>query len=161
MNRLFISILLLVTLSLLFGCKKESEAQPEKPEYEFRYDADLDIIGKDGAIKGSFKVEVVEREDEVMQGLKYRESMAANQGMLFIFAIPDYYDFWMQDTYLPLDIIYMDSAKSIFQINENAKPFSEERITPTQVNSFVLELNAGTAKQLNIQTGDTISWRLK
>jgi uncharacterized membrane protein (UPF0127 family) len=160
MNRIFISTLLLIALSFVYGCKKEAATPTvEAPKYAFRNDGSLDIVAKDGSIKGSFKIEIVEKEEEVMRGLKYRESMEPDQAMLFIFAKPDYYDFWMQDTYLPLDMLFIGSDETIFQIEENAKPFSEERISPTQVNNYVLEINAGIAKQMNIQTGDKISWK--
>jgi len=65
----------------------------------------------------------------------------------------------MQDTYLPLDMLFINTDETIFQIHENAQPFSEERISPTQPNSYVLELNAGIAQKLNIETGDKISWQ--
>ncbi|MDY0152182.1 MAG: DUF192 domain-containing protein [Candidatus Cloacimonas sp.] len=160
MNRYLVSIVLLIALSLVYGCKQEAPAPvAEKPKYEFRHDGSLDIISKDGKIKCSFRIEIVEREDEVMRGLKYRESIEPDQGMLFVFGKADLYDFWMQDTYIPLDMLFIDVEETIFQIHENAQPFSEERISPTQANNFVLELNAGTAKKMNIQTGDKISWK--
>ena len=149
----------------MFGCKGENsndEAQPDSTEatkYQFRHDGMLDIVGKDGTIKASFRIEIVEKQEEVMRGLKNRESMEQDQAMLFIFPKIDYYEFWMQDTYLPLDMLFMSADEHIFQIVENAKPFSEERITPEQPNSFVLEINAGLAKKLDIKIGDKISWK--
>ncbi len=160
MTKPILLILLLLALSIAWGCKKNKPAEPEpEPKYEFRHDGNLEIIGKNGAVKASFEIEIVEKEEEVMRGLKYRDAMAANQGMLFIFATPDYYDFWMQDTYLPLDMLFISLDKTIFQIHENAQPFSEQRISPTQPNSYVLELNAGIANKMNIKTGVRISWK--
>ena len=162
MNRLWFSLVLIAMLGLCYGCKKSSpEPAEEKPKYEFRYDADLEVIGSDGRVKTTFQIEIAEGEQAVMQGLKYREIMAQNQGMLFIFGVPDRYDFWMQDTYLPLDMLFIGADKTIFQIHEDAQPFSEERISPSQIHKYVLELNAGICKKLKIQTGDKISWKLK
>lgn len=160
MNRLLALLTLLVALSLLNGCKKaEPEPVPESPKYSFRHDGDLQILASDGSVKTAFAIEIVQTEEEIMRGLKFRETMAENQGMLFIFSNPDYYDFWMQDTYLPLDMLFIGADKTIFQIHENAQPFSEERISPTQPNNYVLELNAGIAKKLNISPGDKITWK--
>jgi uncharacterized membrane protein (UPF0127 family) len=161
MKHIFGLAVLLLIISLVFGCKQAQTKEPEQPtaKIDFRNDGTLDIIGKDGKLKTTFVIEIVQNQKEIMQGLKYRETMDDNQGMLFIFPVPDYHDFWMQDTYMPLDIIYCSADERIFQINENAQPFSEERIAPSQPNSFVLEVKAGTAQKMNIQTGDKISWK--
>ena len=154
-----IIIILLLTSSLLWACGKKPEAESPKHQYKFRHDGMLDILDKDGKSKATFRIEIAQNQVELMQGLKYRESMEADQGMLFVFPQTDYYDFWMQDTYLPLDMIFASADESIFQIVENAKPFSEERIAPEQPNNYVLEINGGLAKKLNIIPGDRISWK--
>ncbi len=160
MSKPMLLIILLVAMILAWGCKKpETEPVEQAPKYEFRKDGILEIIGQDNAVKTSFEIEIVQKEEEVMRGLKNRDKMEANQGMLFIFANPDYYDFWMQDTYLPLDMLFIGADKIIFQIHENAQPFSEERISPIKPNSYVLELNAGIAAAQKIKTGDRISWK--
>ncbi|HPV64308.1 MAG TPA: DUF192 domain-containing protein, partial [Candidatus Cloacimonas sp.] len=76
-----------------------------------------------------------------------------------IFEYPDIYEFWMQDTYLPLDMLFIASDGTINYIYENTVPFSEERITPNFTHKFVLEVNAGTVKKYNIQTGDKVTWK--
>jgi len=160
MNQYLLIAILLPFIGLGYGCKKDNPEPPSvNPKYDFRLDGNLDIIAKDGKVKASIDIEIVAKEEEVIRGLKYRDTMAANQGMLFIFSSPYYYDFWMQDTYLPLDMLFINTDETIFQIHENAQPFSEERISPTQPNSYVLELNAGIAQKLNIETGDKISWQ--
>ncbi len=161
MYRTLVTCLLVCIISLGFGCKGKPESVPEKAEikYVFRHDGMLDIIGQDTKVKATFKIEIVENQEEVMRGLKNRESMEPDQGMLFIFPQLDYYEFWMQDTYLPLDMLFMSADETVLQIVENAQPFSEERITPEKPNSYVLEINAGLAKKLNITVGDKISWK--
>jgi hypothetical protein len=161
MYRILATSLLVCVISLGFGCKGKPEMVPQESEtqYQFRHDGMLDIIGQDNKIKTSFKIEIVEKEEEVMRGLKNRESMEPDQAMLFIFPQIDYYEFWMQDTYLPLDMLFMTADETVFQIVENAKPFSEERITPEKPNSYVLEINAGLAKKLKLLVGDKISWK--
>jgi hypothetical protein len=161
MNRFPLIVILLFIISLGFGCKKPPtpEPAPEQPKYQFRHDGMLDILSKDGKLKTTFKIEFAEKQEEVMRGLKYRDSMAEDEAMLFIFPVLDYYEFWMQDTYLPLDMLFVSADETVFQVVENAKPFSEERISPEQPNSYVLEMNAGLAKKLNLIPGDKISWK--
>jgi uncharacterized membrane protein (UPF0127 family) len=119
----------------------------------------LEVFGKDNKLKTTFRIEIVESEEDVMRGLKYRESMDDDAGMLFIFETPDIYDFWMQDTYLPLDMLFIASDGTINEIHENAVPFSEERIHPTMIHQYVLEIKAGIVKKTNIQSGDKITWK--
>ena len=157
--RQFLFLTLLIASTMLSACGKKPEPAPEVQHYSFRHDGNLDILDSNGKVKTTFRIEIAEGQEEVMRGLKYRESMEADQGMLFIFPQVDYYDFWMQDTYLPLDMLFATSDETIFQIVENAKPFSEDRIAPEKPNSYVLEINAGLAKKLNITPGDKISWK--
>ncbi len=160
MNKYIILCVLLICLTLCYSCKKESSTpEPEKPEYSFRQDGDLEVFGKDNKLKTTFRIEIVESEEDVMRGLKYRESMDDDAGMLFIFETPDLYDFWMQDTYLPLDMLFIASDGTINEIHENAVPFSEERIHPTVIHQYVLEIKAGIVKKTNIQSGDKITWK--
>ncbi|GAB1467386.1 hypothetical protein MASR2M64_00530 [Candidatus Cloacimonadota bacterium] len=163
MNRFLSFVSILMIFSQMLGCSKSPQPKPaeQEPKYQFRHDGSLDIIAKDGSIKTNYQIEIVVEQEEVMRGLKYRDSMADNQAMLFVFPNTDYYDFWMQDTYLPLDMLFISADETVFQIVENAKPFSEERIKAEKPNNYVLEINAGSAKKFNIQVGDKISWKRK
>jgi len=153
-------VLGLIGICFLFSCKKTASPNPEPaPKYEFRQEGTLDIISPEGLKKATFAIEIAEKEEELMQGLKYREKMADNEAMLFIFEYPDIYDFWMQDTYLPLDMLFIATDGTINDIYENAVPFSEERITPRNPHQYVLEVNAGIVKKSGIKTGDKIVWK--
>ena len=160
MRKLILSVWLICVLCILFGCKR---AEPQKKEpsskIEFRQDGTLNISNPMGTVKATFSIEIVEKEEELMRGLKFRDQLGENQGMLFIFEFPDIYEFWMQDTYLPLDMLFIASDGTINYIYENTVPFSEERITPNFTHKFVLEVNAGTVKKYNIQTGDKVTWK--
>jgi uncharacterized membrane protein (UPF0127 family) len=79
--------------------------------------------------------------------------------MLFIMSGDTAHSFWMQDTYLSLDIIYIDHTKTIFQIYKNTTPFSEDTLPPDKINKYTLEVLAGTSDRLNIKEGDTIRWQ--
>ncbi|HRY84742.1 MAG TPA: DUF192 domain-containing protein [Candidatus Cloacimonadota bacterium] len=155
---LLLSALILLPL-LLSACKKTAPAEESKPSPVFRKDGSLDILAPDGTVKTSFDLEIVESESEVRQGLKYRDKMADNQAMLFILDGQGPSGFWMQDTYLSLDMLFIDREQNIFQIETHTTPFSEERIEPEKINKYTLEIKAGIAEKLNIQKGDKIRWQ--
>lgn len=153
-----------ILLTLLFvcfsaGCKSQPHAA-EQEDYKpvFRKDGTLMILSPTGETKATFDIEIAEKDKDVLQGLKYREDMKDNQGMLFIFEYLDFHSFWMQDTFMSLDMLFMDSDGVITHIEKGAPPFSEELITPNTANKYVLEVKAGTADRLNIKELDKIKW---
>ena len=151
---------LLLPLSLL-ACKTgESQPQSEAaPKYSFRKDGSLEILSPQGEQKAEFEIEIVRSEQDLQRGLKYRDSMEPNQGMLFIMDGQAPHPFWMQDTYLSLDIIYIDHDKQIFQIYPNTTPYSEETLAPDKINAYTLEILAGVSAEKNLQKGDIIRWQ--
>ncbi|MEM8703916.1 MAG: DUF192 domain-containing protein [Pseudomonadota bacterium] len=104
-----------------------------------------------------FTVEVAVSAPERSRGLMFREEMAADHGMLFIFEAEGDRYFWMKNTPLPLDIIYIDAAGKIVSIAADTTPFSEQTIPSGAPAKYVLELNAGTSAERGIGVGDTVS----
>ena len=94
-----------------------------------------------------------------VRGLSGRESLKPDQGMLFVFERPDISGFWMKDMLFPLDIIWIDENKKIVGINENVSPetFPNLFFSPKPV-LYVLELNAGIAKEMKLSTSTTLSF---
>jgi uncharacterized membrane protein (UPF0127 family) len=84
--------------------------------------------------------------------------MEPDQAMLFIFDGKQPYGFWMQDTYLSLDMLFIDEDGTIFQIEPDTPPFSEDLIQAQAVNKYTLEVLAGTCQRLGIEVGDRIAW---
>ncbi|MEP3047394.1 MAG: DUF192 domain-containing protein [Roseibium sp.] len=104
-----------------------------------------------------FVAEIAATYRERAKGLMFREEMPDNHGMLFIFETESDRYFWMKNTPLPLDILYIDAMGRIVSIAANTVPFSEKVIPSGAPARFVLELNAGTAKKLGISAGDQVS----
>jgi|LSQX01.2.fsa_nt_gb uncharacterized membrane protein (UPF0127 family) len=154
-------IVLLILLSLgLAGCQKK-DMEPVETIIEgtdFRLDAFLSITSESDAPKASYEVEIATTSKAAIQGLMYRESMAENQGMLFDPEGASDTAFWMKNTYIPLDIIFIDINKRISYIVENTVPFSEELIEAPAIYRYVLELNAGQTKKKELTIGDKIKW---
>ena len=105
----------------------------------------------------TFVVEVAATDLQRARGLMFREEMAEDHGMLFIFEGEGERFFWMKNTPLPLDIIYISTAGRIVSIAEDTTPFSEAVIPSGEPARFVLELNAGTSRNLAIAVGDQVT----
>src|SRR5690606_30378971 len=90
------------------------------------------------------------------QGLMHRTSMPENQGMLFVFKSVHRRAFWMKNTLIPLDMLFIAKDGTITQIHRNAQPLDETVIPSTHVVRAVLELNGGQSEKDGIQEGDRI-----
>ncbi len=102
-----------------------------------------------------FSVEVADDQDERARGLMFRRDLPADRGMLFIFEATARQGFWMRNTPLPLDLIFVAEDGRAVAINSGV-PFSEELIAPIYAVRFVLELHEGTAKKSGIRIGDRL-----
>ncbi len=103
-------------------------------------------------------VEIAENEAERSRGLMYRPYMPDSVGMLFIFQEAKPQAFWMRNTHIPLDIIYVGPDKKIVSIQKNARPYSDESLTSYGDVQYVVEVNAGYADRYGIGAGDSISF---
>jgi uncharacterized membrane protein (UPF0127 family) len=113
---------------------------------------------KDGKKLRKIDVEIAENEAERAKGLMFRPYIPDSVGMLFIFneSVPQ--GFWMKNTAISLDIIYVDENKKIVSIAKNTKPYSEESIPSLGNAQYVVEVNAGFTERNHIKTGDAISF---
>lgn len=115
-------------------------------------------------LKGKrFTVELSETQQEQALGLMFREEMAENHGMLFVFPAEGMRSFWMKNTRIPLDIFYFDADLSLVSVSENTKPCKTQRCPSypsTGPAKYVLELNAGKASELGVQPGDVLELKL-
>jgi len=103
-----------------------------------------------------FQVEIAKTGDQRAQGLMFRRQLAADAGMLFLFGGSEVRAMWMKNTYIPLDMLFIDEEGKIVRIEERTVPFSERAIVSGSPVSAVLELNAGTASRLKIRPGDRV-----
>jgi uncharacterized protein len=103
-----------------------------------------------------FSVEIADTVPERAQGLMNRHELDADRGMLFIYEDEQKVSFWMKNTYIPLDLIFIGSDGTIRRIAMNAMPHSLDGIPSTVPVRAVLEVKAGTALTLGIRTGDRV-----
>lgn len=125
----------------------------------FRDDGDLTLLRADtDEIIATLDIELAFDEASITKGLMYRESMAENQGMLFLMGDEQPRSFWMLNTYIPLDIIFVGADQRIVKIRENTTPKSTDQVLSIVPAAYVLEVNAGYAKRHGLQEGDRLAW---
>ena len=105
----------------------------------------------------AFRVEVASSEEEQQRGLMFRKAMGADEGMIFLRQPPDYAAFWMRNTVIPLDIIFIGRDRRILNIAHGV-PYDETPLPSAGLALAVLELNGGRAAELGIKPGDTVTW---
>lgn len=103
-----------------------------------------------------FDVEVADTPQQRRRGLMDHEELGRGNGMLFDFKEPQRVTFWMKDTEIPLDMLFLDADGRIVKIHRDAEPLSRKRIPSGRPVLAVLEVRAGTSARLNIQEGDRV-----
>lgn len=138
--------------------QKKSIVKPED-EPRFKKEGELVFIDKENDKNiARIAIEIADEEDEIRQGLMFRSTMADTSGMLFIFKREKMQSFWMKNTKIPLDIIFINRDKEIVTIQKDNPTDSEESIPSSAPAKYVVEVNAGFCDQYNIEKGDKISF---
>jgi len=109
-----------------------------------------------------FFAELAQTPVERAKGLMFREELPKDMGMLFVFKGEGIHSFWMKNTYIPLDIIWLNAEKEVVFINKNTPPCGEEcpSVIPDKSAKYVLELNAGIADKIGLEVGDRADFTL-
>jgi hypothetical protein len=100
-----------------------------------------------------FRIEIADDEAERAQGLMFREALASNAGMLFIYPDPQPVAFWMKNTLIPLDMLFFDRAGRLVKLHENATPGDLSAIPGEGRVQMVLEINGGLSRAIGIKEG--------
>lgn len=124
----------------------------------FLKEGELELLNAEDSLIVSIDIEIADDDIQTEKGLMYRRSMEEMQGMLFIFPDMEMRSFWMKNTYIPLDLIYLDDKKTIVHIHENAQPRSRASLPSIMPAKYVLEVNAGFSARHFIKVGDRISF---
>jgi len=136
-----------VSLVFLCGCSPGGEAG-KLPVTRVVIDA------RNGPV--AFTVEVAADDRSRERGLMFRKELAPDAGMLFDFRTPAPQIFWMKNTPIPLDLIFIRADGTIANVVTNAIPYSEDRISSAEPVRAVLEIDGGRADQLGIRPGQTV-----
>jgi len=103
-------------------------------------------------------VEVADTQQKRSFGLMYRRDLPESHGMLFLFPREEPLSFWMKNTPLPLDIIFINAAHTIVSIAANTKPFSEKPHPSDGPAQFVLEVNGGFCQRHGVAVSDRVEF---
>ena len=114
-------------------------------------DSIIDLRGGWGTAR--FEVEIADTPALRSQGLMHRDSLPRSRGMLFVYERPTTASFWMKNTRIPLDLLFLDKTGQVVSISENAVPYSTKTIHGGDNIFAVLEINASLAAQLGIERG--------
>ncbi|RYC53410.1 hypothetical protein DN53_04100 [Flagellimonas olearia] len=156
----YLSIVLFVLT--VISCKTQNKKEIKTATIEFKKEGELSILQREtDSLLVHFDIEIADTDYETQTGLMYRESMEQNQGMLFIFPDVAMHYFYMKNTEIPLDIIYIDDARKIASFQKNARPNDETSLSSEVPIKYVLEVNAGLSDTLGIQVGDSIAFTKK
>jgi uncharacterized membrane protein (UPF0127 family) len=114
------------------------------------------FVSAGGAKSQAFKLEVCANDAERSLGLMYRRALPDNEGMIFVFPEEREQTFWMKNTYIPLDMVFVDKAMNVVGILEDVPPLNEAPRTVGKLSMYVLEFSAGTMKKMGVAPGATL-----
>lgn len=144
---------LLLAIAPLAGCAASGEAPVAARGGEL---VALSIATAGG--RRDFQVEMARTEAEQERGLMFRTELAADRGMLFPYDPPRPVGFWMKNTYIPLDMIFIRADGTIARIAENTVPESLDPVSAGEPVAAVLEIAGGNAAAQGIAAGDKVTW---
>jgi len=135
------------------------QTEPSQPTaYMFKKQGELRFLTRKQDFIAGIDIELAQNESQRQLGLMYRDTLAENQGMLFIFDNEEVRAFWMKNTILSLDMIFVNTRNEIVTIHKYTTPYSEETYESTKPAKYVIEVNAGYTDKQKISVGDRISW---
>ena len=157
-----ISILLIILIffywQTLVGNKEKNHIKVEQPHSSLGQ-GNLTFISPDSTEKHTILIEIAEDDYSRANGLMFREEVPENQGMLFIFEVERLQYFWMKNTPVSLDMIFVNKENTIVHIEKYTKPYSTQSYPSIEPALYVVEVAAGYSDQYEIGPGWKIEWR--
>lgn len=143
---------LILWVAFLAGCEQRSTVQPAPTAANVQMlpTVRVELAGR------PFTLEVADEPAEMQRGLMFRQSMPRDHGMLFVYEREAMYAFWMKNTYIPLDIVFLDASGRIVTIKQ-MKPLDLTSTPTDRPAKYAIELNEGVAKEIGLKIGDVIN----
>lgn len=147
---------------ILLGCHSDKKTKPNTsipPKYAitsepvFSTEGTLVFIGQQNDSITTIDIELAATPQDREMGLMYRRKMDGNQGMFFVFDTEERQSFWMKNTHIPLDIIFVSQTMRVVHIAENCIPYSLDQIPSFEYAKYVVEVNAGFSKKFGLKPG--------
>jgi uncharacterized membrane protein (UPF0127 family) len=137
------------------------DKQKESQDPQFKKQGELDFVSsKDKKVIKKIDVEIADNDAKRQRGLMFRKTMEDSQGMLFVFVASEQQSFWMKNTILPLDIMFVSENKEIVKIHKKTVPFSETSLPSEKKSMYVVEVNGGFSDKYGVKEGDKIDFKI-
>ena len=159
MKNWFYFIKLGISCIPLVSCDELKPTQVEEKTILFKKEGTLTVLKFTGEIAATFDVEIADNPYERQTGLMYRNLMQKHQGMLFIFEQAQVLNFYMKNTPLALDLIFLNERLEIIHFHKNALPNDPSPISSLQAAKYVFEIKAGLSDQFQFEIGDRINYK--
>jgi uncharacterized membrane protein (UPF0127 family) len=153
-----VSLIILGLYSLLTSCKPDQEKEMRSRDWTFEPEATLHLINKNNDTIKSLQVELADTDYSIQLGMMYRDELTEDQGMLFVFkeATPRF--FYMKNTDIPLDIIFVTTDKLVDSYSLNAQPKDETLLKSSGAAQYVLEVKSGMVEKWGLTEGTRLTW---
>ena len=144
---------------MLAACSTQSQSETRAADSATQSGLEtMQLTIRSGTRSHRFAVEVARTVEDQGRGLMFRESLGANDGMIFPFSAPREAAFWMKNTLIPLDMIFIRADGTIARIAANTVPHSLAPVGSGEPVAAVLEIRGGRAAELGIREGDRVDW---
>ncbi len=154
-----VTIIVLIAVAVFFIVNNFiTNNEPEVKYYNFKKEGELTFTDSLGNAKIKIDLEIADNEYERQLGLMNRKSMGENQGMLFMFQYERMQSFWMSNTLIPLDTMFLNKDNKIITIHKNTKTLSAQSYPSTGPAIYVVEVIGGFTDKYKIVVGDKIFW---
>lgn len=147
-RQLFLAITVLALLAVGWGLIQDWYQRGSRVMAEFR--------SPTGELRGTFQLEVADDPDEQSKGLMFRKALAPRTGMIFVNKTDEIQSFWMKNTFISLDMIFVDGSKRVVGLLTEVPILNEEPRKVDKPSRYVIELAAGEAIKAGIQPGDQL-----
>ena len=143
-------LLICGVLIWLIGCAPSAEEQAT---------GTLDFLDANGETLRTIQIDIAATPEQRQRGLMDRRDLSLQEGMLFIFPAADSQSFWMRNTYIPLDIMFVGTDRKIVNIAKRTVPLSDDYIKSTGLAQYVVEVRGGFSDRFGIDESVTIRWQ--
>ncbi len=141
------------------ACREEKPKLPVfQMEIPFRQDGNLQFVLPDGSTAARIAIEIAATDSAQARGLMQRRSLPPDTGMLFVMDKEEQRAFWMANTPMPLDIIFVNADSVVVKVADHTTPYSQQNIESDLPAQYVVEVRAGYAARHGIVPGSRIAW---
>ncbi|MDY0080735.1 MAG: DUF192 domain-containing protein [Ignavibacteriaceae bacterium] len=158
-KNIYIATAIGIAIILFFVIRGLMKTNITENEYIFKKEGTISFLSTEGKEIKTIDMEVADTEYDTQLGLMFRKSMKETESMLFIFPNEEPRSFWMRNTYIPLDMIFVSGEKKIVMIQKNTKTLSDQSYPSILPAKYVVEVVGGFTTKYGIKEGDSIDFK--